>query len=202
MVKGAKFDTHMATKLGANPVGSRINAIVTFAASCSLRIVPLRLWKYALLIVSICWHYHFCTCLQCINFPTSEFRIVKFVIAASLCCILLNSYIPQVRIEKNWFLDIGILHFPYIGREPKCFWRLEAGIFRFAQLPSLIQWTSSWCLFSLFFHFFFLTRWSTQFLNLTTSFNFLTVLAHLRKTWFATLNSVNGMFGVFSKMWF
>ena len=54
----------MASKLGGDPIGSRLNTEVVFAESGSILVVPLRSWKYAVLVVTTRWQYHLCTCLQ------------------------------------------------------------------------------------------------------------------------------------------
>jgi hypothetical protein len=40
----------MASKLGSDPIGSRLNTKVGFAERSSIIVVPLRSWKYAVLI--------------------------------------------------------------------------------------------------------------------------------------------------------
>ena len=78
-----KWCTHMATKLSSNPIRSWLNTKEPFAESSRIIVVPLRSWKYAVLIalpslcITISWHYHLLalsslTCPQ-INSKTTYF---------------------------------------------------------------------------------------------------------------------------------
>lgn len=58
-----KKNTHMATKLSSNPVGSRVSIKKRIAEGDHIIVIPLRSWKYTLLVVSTYWHYHLCACL-------------------------------------------------------------------------------------------------------------------------------------------
>lgn len=57
-------NTHMTTELSSDPIASGLNFKCHFAVSNSGFVIPLWGWKYALVSVSTCWHYHLCTCLH------------------------------------------------------------------------------------------------------------------------------------------
>jgi hypothetical protein len=92
----------MASKLGSDPIGSRLNTKVGFAESSSIIVVPLRSWKYAVLVVTTRWQYHLCTCLQ-IN-PRKTRAILSdlfnfffhLICHASLFCSVLSSFISAI----------------------------------------------------------------------------------------------------------
>lgn len=65
--------THRATKLSDNPIGSWLSIKNKFAEGGSIIVIPFRSWKYTLLIVPTCWHYHLCACL-----PARPPNTIKF----------------------------------------------------------------------------------------------------------------------------
>lgn len=70
-----QYYTYIATKLGSDPVAPGLNMEGFLAIRILIFILPLRFWKYAFLIVSICRHYHLCTCLSQIS--CQVFKLIK-----------------------------------------------------------------------------------------------------------------------------